>query len=161
MDAIVLGVDGLLRPTAPAGVGPTDTTSRLLRSALRRLQDTAPVVLLERGPFDPLENWARESGLAPLTTFRLWTARLGDQARPPSRLPFRFLQRRLDLRPSEGLYVGCDPATLAAARRAGWETWDVREEAGPVVPAEIIDLVRSLWDAVRRRPDAPLRLQPD
>jgi hypothetical protein len=151
MHAIILGVRGLLLPqlAAPSRQRHSGHSTRL-RSALRSLGDRAAVVLLERGPSDALEAWAVETGVAAVTTFRLWTARLGDQARPPSRLPFRFIQRRLDVRTTDSLYVGCDSGLLEAARRAGCCTWDVRTSAEPPVPPEIVDTVRWLVEPATR-----------
>jgi hypothetical protein len=125
-----------------------------LRSALRTLGQTAPVVLLERGSADALESWAHETGAAALTAFRLWTERLGRQARPPSRLPFRFIERRMQFNASAGLYVGVDDGVLDAARRAGFPTWNIRTRPGNEVPGEITDAIDWLGEPLEDAPDA-------
>ena len=155
MDAIILGVRGLLRApedptTGPAAAAPGSTGiagDAGRRSALRALAQIAPVALVERGPADALETWAQRSGSAGLVSFRLWTERLGAQARPPSRLPFRFIQRRLDVPCSRSLYIGGDSEMLDAALRAGCQVWDTRRPAGPGVPDSVVDLITGMLPA--------------
>ena len=112
-----------------------------LRTSLREIASHTPLVLLERGPFDSLEEWSQSRGVAAIATFRLWTGRLGAQAKPPSRLPFRFIQRRIDVTPGHSIYIGCDEATMFAARRAGCATWHIQQAAPEDAPNDVVDLV--------------------
>lgn len=154
MDAVILGVRGVLTPEiAPIEQGSSSPSMGHLRTTLREIVSHMPLVLLERGPFDALEEWAKATGVADIATFRLWSNRLGRQANPPSRLPFRFIHRRIDVAPRQCLYAGCDEATLFAAERAGCCTWDIRLAAPKNVPDDVVDLVDWL------RTQSPFRLE--
>jgi len=145
MDAVILGVRGLLAPRRlPTPTILSDESMRLLRSALRDLSSRTPVVFLDDGPADELEAWARNTGAADLAAFRLWTRRLGGQAKAPSRLPFRFVARRLDITCSASLYAGCDEGLLEAAVRSGCPAWDVREQPPEAVPGEVAGMLEWL-----------------
>jgi len=148
MDAVILGVTGLLAPTSlqSPDSASADSTA-ILRSALRDLAASTAVVLLDAGPADDLESWARQTGVADLAAFRLWTGRLGGQAKAPSRLPFRFVARRLEIACDASLYVGCDDGLLEAARRCGCHTWDIRLQADESIPAEVVGAVEWLRDS--------------
>jgi len=152
MDAVILGVQGLLAPL-PLREKPAQNPDSIsvLRAAIRDLSEVTPVVLLDSGPADDLESWAQSTGVAPLTVFRLWTGRLGGQAKAPSRLPFRFVSRRLDIDCCQSLYVGCDDGTLEAARRSGCGTWDVRQQPDPGVPDEVVGVVEWLLESAPRQ----------
>jgi len=154
MDAVILGVQGLLAPV-PLKIRPSFATksASVLRAAIRDLSETASVVLLDAGPADDLESWAQSTGVADLAAFRLWTGRLGGQAKAPSRLPFRFVERRLEIACHESLYVGCDLGILEAARRSGCLTWDIRQQADEIVPDEVVGMVEWLRENALGQPD--------
>jgi FMN phosphatase YigB (HAD superfamily) len=88
--------------------------------ALRCLGERHRVALLDDGDATGLETWIESQGLAGVIRERLWIDRLGQQARPPSRLAFHWLERRLGLRPQECLYLAAGPQLLRAAQSAGW-----------------------------------------
>jgi len=154
MEAVILGVHGVLAPE-PLLLEQdlTSPSMRRLRTTLRGIASHTSLVLLERGPFDALEEWSQATGVADIATFRLWSDRLGRQANPPSRLPFRFIHRRIDVAPGQTLYAGCDQATLFAAKRSGCSTWDISLAAPENVPGEVVDLVDWL------RSQHPFRLE--
>jgi FMN phosphatase YigB (HAD superfamily) len=148
MDTVILGVRGLLAPVAIRSRSSLHPESTVLRTALRDLSEGLKLVLLDDGPMDDLEAWAQESGVAALADFRLWTERLGGQARSPSRLPFRFVTRRLDVAPDSSLYIGWDSGTLEAARRSGCRTWDVREPADASIPDYVVGTIQWIYGQV-------------
>lgn len=88
--------------------------------AFRCLGERYRVALLDDGDATGLEAWVESQGLADLVPERLWMDRLGRQARPPSRLAFHWLERRLGLRPQECLYLAGSSSLQRAARSAGW-----------------------------------------
>ena len=149
MDAVILGVTGLLTPQPfESHASRTGDSTAILRAAIRDLSASRAVVLLDAGPMDDLESWARHTGVADLAAFRLWTGRLGGQAKAPSRLPFRFVARRLEIACDASLYVGCDEGLLEAARRSGCATWDIRQKADEDVPSEIVGVVEWLQESI-------------
>jgi len=93
------------------------------RAALRDLASHFVVGFLDRGEPDVLDAVLSRLQLQDLGIRRLWTARLGDLARPPRRLAFRWLGERLGIRPSSCLYVAGSSAAWTAAVAAGWNVW--------------------------------------
>lgn len=128
LEAVVLGISGVLWPV-PFPRGPRQAAGQRSEQAslpepllqgLRNLAARYRLAFLEAGDPDSLEAMARKVGLCTLAERRLWTGSLGGQARPPSALPFRWLAERMELRPTECLYVAGDPDLYRGARRARW-----------------------------------------
>lgn len=120
LQAIALGVRGVLA-TAPQTSFMLDrNVAAASRSALARLRSGYDLALLDDGDESALETEVQRLDLQDLVPLRVWTPRLGLQARPPRPLAFRWLANRWGVRPVQCLYVaGCDPLA-EAARLAGW-----------------------------------------
>lgn len=90
-----------------------------LRASLRFLASAVRLAFVERGPAAVLEALLARLGLTDVAERRLWLEQLGHDAAPPRGLAFRWLARRLELRPRDVLYVAGADAMHRAARRAG------------------------------------------
>ncbi|MFQ5600965.1 MAG: hypothetical protein ACE5G2_10495 [Candidatus Krumholzibacteriia bacterium] len=93
------------------------------RSALRHLASGFRLACLDAGEPSSLDETLRALGLDDLPEYCLWVARLGGQAQAPSRLGFRWLEERLELRPAACLYVTGSADLTRGAARAGWRVW--------------------------------------
>ncbi len=120
LQAIALGIRGVLAPSvSPANIG-SDALETDPRSALARLRGFLELALLDTGDETELQAAVTHLGVADLIPLRVWTHRLGHAARPPRPLAFRWLSNRWGVLPSECLYVPGTEDLAAAARRAGW-----------------------------------------
>jgi len=120
LQAIALGVYGVLAPVSSGAKLDRDGVRARSRSSMRRLQSFLDVALLDDGDELELDAIVKNLGVDELVSLRVWTHRLGHAARPPRPLAFRWLSNRWGLRPSECLYVpGTEPLAIAA-RSAGW-----------------------------------------
>jgi hypothetical protein len=90
-----------------------------LRGALSFLASAVRLAFLDRGPAPALEALIARLELADVAERRLWTEQLGHDAAAPRGLAFRWLARRLELRPRQMLYVTADDAMQRAAESAG------------------------------------------
>jgi FMN phosphatase YigB (HAD superfamily) len=101
------------------------------RAALRALSARWVTGALDCGPRRRLDGWFDRLGLDDLLRHRLCTEELGLAGRPPRPTAFRFMQRRLDLRPAECAYVAGTHALALAATTAGWRVLELAAPAAP------------------------------
>jgi hypothetical protein len=112
-------------------------------AALRDLARRFEVGFVDAGPPEVLDGVLQGLRLDALPCRRLWTEWLGRLARPPRGLAFRWLTRRLGVRPSLCLYIAGTPTAWSAATEAGWSVWapEGLTSDRPVDPWQLVDAV--------------------
>lgn len=115
----------------------------LPREALRALRAGHRLAVLDQGAGSRMDTWLARLGVADLAERCVWTDDLGEQARPPRPLAFRWLASRLGAAPDDCLYVAGRADLRRAALAAGWRTWD-SAASDPSRAADLWTLVADL-----------------